>query len=280
MNRELAAVVNHILSAVVLWRLPFRMAKPIMTNEHFNALPAKVRAKLLILLCRLWLAAALNRSVRLGSPHAEEMQQTISDFIRVGMFNDGVLVFSCSELSDSIPMWAHYTSNHSGFQIGFDPYTAFIVKQRKGEPEYIKPLKIKYVRAIPKGNKGVASMRLLGVVKLGSWSYEREWRYSLLKDRLDDPEEFDGKGLAVYKQPIEADAIREITFGYLCSKETIEQIIDLCRDKYPNVKFWTFQSDGKRYPYVAAAVDVQPDIQGRLLRPPGCAPTQVSGHQP
>jgi hypothetical protein len=87
-----------------------------------------------------------------------------------GIYDKSILIFSCSEAKNNIPMWAHYAGNHTGFQICFDPSKAFELYTPKGK--LVKPSleKVKYVKRFPKPKDPWRGLRIIAKTKLASWS--------------------------------------------------------------------------------------------------------------
>jgi len=88
------------------------------------------------------------------------------------VFKDRIGVLGLSEVSDSILMWAHYTSSYKGFCLEFKNPTQIQL--------FAKALKVKYSKKYPSCNYFTTSeqkkMRAVLLTKSNLWKYEKEWR--------------------------------------------------------------------------------------------------------
>lgn len=142
----------------------------------------------------------------------------------LGKARDGLfLIFSCSETWDSVPMWALYAANHTGFAIGIDPRTAFLRTDRKGTSQYINPRKVVYRDEIPSIRTGSMDIDSIITAKMSHWSYEREWRFIEMPDDAADRVTIDG-GCDILLFEINPESIREIIFAAECTVETAREI--------------------------------------------------------
>lgn len=133
------------------------------------------------------------------------------------------LVFSCSELWNSVPMWAHYADNHTGFAIGIDPSCAFDHVTKKGETRTVKPRAVSYVDSLPSIRLDKRGTDAIFGSKFKDWSYEREWRFTSLSDDAAERGSY-AAGHEVLLFPLKAAAVREVIFGLNASQETIDAV--------------------------------------------------------
>jgi len=130
---------------------------------------------------------------------------------------NNLLIFSCSANCESIPMWSHYTANHTGYQVGFDPNTMFA--ERTSHRHYpLRAHRISYVREAPPVAADDGPTFKFALQKLDDWQYEMEWRYLSKVDAADlrSPE-------ASYFE-FNRHAIRQVTFGLNASVDLVSRV--------------------------------------------------------
>jgi hypothetical protein len=129
-----------------------------------------------------------------------------------------------SELNDSIPMWAHYSANHTGFCIWYD----VLPIQRDEE---LFPLKVEYGKDRPrlstldlrlfmnrseaKNSSDGHQMKVFSAMylhKSSHWEYEQEWR---VFDSCDAPPRY---------RFVPCLKVAAIAFGIMASKKNIEEV--------------------------------------------------------
>lgn len=149
---------------------------------------------------------------------AEEFELTL------GKARDGlILIFSCSETWDSVPMWAHYAGNHAGFAIGIDPRSAFSRTNSKGEAHQLQPRRVTYQDRIPTMGFGSREPDFLAT-KMPDWSYEREWRFTDVPDDASQRVAVPGS-CEVLLFDLAPDSVREIVFGAKCTRADASRIM-------------------------------------------------------
>lgn len=134
-----------------------------------------------------------------------------------------LLVFSCSELWNSVPMWAHYASNHTGFVIGLDPNDAFERTNRKGKTTKGRPRPVRYVSSLPAIRLDQTGTDAIFGSKFKDWSYEREWRFTALADDASQRGNYAGAH-EILLFDLRGEAVREVIFGLSASAETISAV--------------------------------------------------------
>lgn len=85
-------------------------------------------------------------------------------------------VLCLSEVPDSLLMWAHYASSHTGFVVEFDAHHPSF-HEKKSEQDDLRHIRQVYYR----DSRPSASLYDMGAIELflvksSHWSYEREWR--------------------------------------------------------------------------------------------------------
>lgn len=129
--------------------------RSIRSHEHLNNSPNIFR----IVFISIFIPAAVLLMVISGPflrRHFQSLMGAMADDFEQALErarSDMFVVFSSSETWNSVPMWAHYAGNHSGFCVGFDPNTAFKNHSRKSKHPYLLPRKCKYLKAAPSLNR-------------------------------------------------------------------------------------------------------------------------------
>jgi hypothetical protein len=85
-------------------------------------------------------------------------------------------VFCLSEVPDSLLMWAHYASSHTGFVVEFDALHPSFHERKSDEDDLRHIRRVYYRDARPSAPLSDMSAIELFLVKSGHWGYEREWR--------------------------------------------------------------------------------------------------------
>lgn len=197
-------------------------------NEKLGSLPWPLR--MLVLAIAMPVAVGLvlllspfiirqMRAIMLAA--ADEMEEILFKRVREGL----VLIFSCTETWRSVPMWAHYAANHTGFALGINPAGAFVSKSKKSENPFVHPRKVRYLSRAPRVSPNLDINDFI-CSKMKHWSYEREWRFIGLSDEADARGAFvDGQELLLFQ--IQSESITEVVFGANCSRSTVVRILDL-----------------------------------------------------
>lgn len=144
-------------------------------------------------------------------------------------------ILSLSKNYSNLLMWAHYAENASGYVIGFDVNSRFLMRtSTDGRP--IKPVAIRYSDKKPFPKVAVeessgsiilsdADRIELLASKSKDWEYEQEERLMFTLDFVGD-EAVDQKGLRIFLEPIPKDAISQIIIGPLANSDTKNRILN------------------------------------------------------
>ena len=92
-------------------------------------------------------------------------------------------LFSLSEVPNTILMWSHYSSNHTGFVVGLDTK----LPQDNYDFDYLKPIKYQIEYPMISGNDNNSDrFEKKFFCKSELWNYEQEWRISKnhIKNRI------------------------------------------------------------------------------------------------
>ncbi len=133
-------------------------------------------------------------------------------------------IFSLSEVSDDLLMWAHYAANHSGFVLEFDDGHAWFWAQRPEGDDCGTLKKVSY--ADEPSSRYLAELKAHEVfyTKGKKWEYEREWRVIRpLVESSRSPTE----GVFLFDLP--ATAITGVIAGLRTSSESLQELQEIRR---------------------------------------------------
>ena len=122
-------------------------------------------------------------------------------------------------------MWTEYSAGHTGFCIGYNPKIAFKLFGGGGEVQYLDELPI--IMPTPIHDREFQhSLQVFS--KQMKWSYEEEYRVH----------KFHPEPATVAQRTITLpiDAYTEIIFGAKIDPQDRNDIIDIARNAFPNVK--------------------------------------------
>lgn len=91
-------------------------------------------------------------------------------------FDEQIGALCLSEVPDSILMWSHYASSHTGFVLEFDAHHPHFAEQRSEDDEFRHLRRVFYRDARPSAPLSEMEGVEFFLVKSAHWSYEREWR--------------------------------------------------------------------------------------------------------
>lgn len=159
----------------------------------------------------------------------------------VGKARNGlILVFSCSETWDSVPMWAHYAATHRGFTIGINPRHSFFRPNKEGGSDPLPPRKVAYQDKMPSLKKGSMEIGDFIAAKMSHWSYEREWRFTELAEDADEVIST-ASGPDIFLFDLNPSSIVEITFGAQCDPLVIDRVMQSVRGYGVEPAFYSIQ---------------------------------------
>jgi Protein of unknown function (DUF2971) len=128
----------------------------------------------------------------------------------------GVGVLSLSETRDSVLMWGHYTSQYTGFVIGFDvDHPAWRRLQMESGPT-AEPSKILYSRTRAWPDRMIrVTPDVVWYTKSSEWEYEREWRFTRLIRKAAKTVRVGDDDIPLF--PFPKEAVREVILGHRVS---------------------------------------------------------------
>jgi hypothetical protein len=122
-------------------------------------------------------------------------------------------VLSLSESRDSILMWGHYTSQYTGFVIGFDvDHPAWRRLQEESGP-IDEPTQVCYSRTRPTPDRMMSmTPDVVWYTKSIDWAYEREWRFTRLIRQAAKTIRVGDADIPLY--PFPKQAVKEVILGH------------------------------------------------------------------
>jgi hypothetical protein len=128
----------------------------------------------------------------------------------VQIMQQGVGVLSLTSTCESLPMWAHYANNASGFVVEFRELEAVFCGDQTGSLNVLKPVAY-YSEHIGMTFDPTTQDNLFFLKHL-AWSYEQEWRVVVPLDECSQPI----PGLHLKQVP--ASHIAGVILGWRCSE--------------------------------------------------------------
>jgi Protein of unknown function (DUF2971) len=166
---------------------------------------------------RLSLRAAAEEGVR------SQLNSSIAGDNLVESLGNSFGILSLSRAKNSLLMWSHYASQHSGYVIGFDE-TKIFPDQYDHSGEKIVPSKVIYSKDIRHVEFTGNNWQELLVQKPIEWEYEQEERLFVNMD-LSMSVGLDGFSTEIILTSLDPSSILEIFIGCRSSKETRNRII-------------------------------------------------------
>lgn len=148
-------------------------------------------------------------------------------------WDEQIGILSLSEENDNLTMWSHYSKDHKGFIIGFNPEKGITDNKQC----MIKPKKVSYSCARPsltlfefgkdKNTRNKQWINDFLFTKSKDWSYENEWRQVNFLNKRDD---FKKDEEDIYLFKYNRAAIEEIYLGCNMKPENKQEIKKLVND--------------------------------------------------
>lgn len=151
-----------------------------------------------------------------------------------------IRIFSCTELPESVPMWAHYTANHTGFQIGFAP-TEIFEHWPAADSKTMMLRRVDYQPTVPVLTPGETSAFGFAAAKMSDWAYEKEWRFLSTVDQATER----SPGLELFR--FRAASVKEITFALNASDDTIGTVISTAQESGLACNFFHMNAERNSY---------------------------------
>lgn len=225
--RAVKKIGREVANPIRLMRMALGSAWSSKDHEHLKMCPPPVRwlvVGVLLVLAPIF-ALAIFPFVRRQLLKMTSFAGSSFEQVLVSKGLGAFLVFSCSELWNSVPMWAHYAGNHTGFVIGLDPSHAFENIDRKGKVTPFRPRPVSYVKSLPAIRLDKRGTDAIFGSKFEDWRYEREWRFTALADNAIQRGRF-AAGHEILLFDLKKEAVKEVIFGLHASRETITDVQD------------------------------------------------------
>lgn len=136
-------------------------------------------------------------------------------------------VLCLSEVPDSLLMWAHYASSHTGFVVEFDAWHQYFHQQKSDDDDLRHLQRVCYRENRPSAPLSHMSAIELFLVKSGHWEYEREWR--IVRPLADAVATIPDTPYPISLFEIPADAVTGVIFGARMNDEVATSVRDAIR---------------------------------------------------
>jgi hypothetical protein len=180
-------------SSSVYQSLPFHIKSTITAGQVHALAEHLVKTK----------GAEIRAQIESVTPHA-------AAFI-TGEIDRRLGVLCLSEVPDSLLMWAHYGSSHTGFVVEFDAWHSCFHQKLSTEDDLRHLRRVQYRETRPSAPLAEMEATDLFLAKSGHWDYEREWRIVRPLDDSIATIPSDPYPINLFEMP--ADAIQSVIFG-------------------------------------------------------------------
>ncbi|MDP2401011.1 MAG: DUF2971 domain-containing protein, partial [Actinomycetota bacterium] len=136
----------------------------------------------------------------------------IQNLLRVNL-DKHIGALSLSETDDSVLMWSHYSSGHTGFVLGFDARHSYFNARLAEVDEFRHLRRVEYRNERPNAALSTLSGVEMFLVKNTDWAREKEWRIMRPLADAESVITIDTQPFPVCLFRYPSDAIREIIFG-------------------------------------------------------------------
>jgi hypothetical protein len=150
-----------------------------------------------------------NRGIKRPS-QIESVTPYAASFI-TGDIDQLLGVLCLSEVPDSLLMWAHYGSSHTGFVVEFDAWHECFHQPLSGEDDLRHLRRVQYRETRPSALLAEMEATDLFLAKSAHWDYEREWRIVRALDEATATIPDVPHPIKLFE--ISADAVQSVIFG-------------------------------------------------------------------
>ncbi len=181
--------------------------------------------------------------------YIEEIQlQTCQDFL--AQVNRNVGILSLSERWESSLMWAHYTQDHEGFCVGFNPDHPFF----RRDDGKVPVRRVTYSDILFKANPTKDLDESVAFHKSSDWKYEREWRL-LVYTFISAPHKVIGpmKGMPINLYKVPHDSITELIAGLRSSPELQAKLLSFAKER--NIPLYCTKLSSRSYNLERVRID-------------------------
>ncbi len=195
----------------------------------------------------------LNTSAKALFPHLKPIVKSIvscfadgalphvQSGMRAGLRNLGILCLS--ESFDNLLMWGHYTMNHKGIVIEFNPHHSFFHQQRTEEDDLRYLRKVKYSESRPLLTLSDLSFEDMCLTKSLEWKYEQEWRMMVSLADAENVLNINDEDIHLFRVP--RQCITGVILGCRVTAEYRKQIVSTLNSHsdYAHVALWEAMLD-------------------------------------
>ena len=143
--------------------------------DNYGLLPAEAKAVLPFEQFKANLLKVFQSRQNAYIRHLQSFTPLVKSFLSQ-KFDQHIGALCLSEVPDSLLMWSHYASSHSGFVVAFNAHHKYFHEQRSTEDEFRHLRRVLYRETRPSAPLSSLDATEMFFVKSGHWTYEREWR--------------------------------------------------------------------------------------------------------
>lgn len=170
------------------------------------------------------IASDPGRLATLAATYQAAADKAVPEFWAEYRHRNGV--FSTTTHGDHVLMWSHYGDYHRGFRMELDPAAAFT----SAASSPVIPVKVVYQDHLPEAKPDYTPNP--AHYKHTHWGYEGEWRF--VRDVQKDAPPHGTLDLRLY--PVNADAVKSITFGIAFDEATKTEAATLIQKALPDTR--------------------------------------------
>lgn len=171
--------------------------------------------------------------------------------------NQEIGMLCLTEKRDNLLMWAHYTSNHTGFVIQFDTQNSFFDQRNKPNEIRGHLKKVRYTKKRPEltlMDPNISKEQTIDrwvndifFVKSEHWEYEQEWRMALTLRDCQRVIQKDGYKIHLF--PFPKDCVETVILGCKISKDKKDSVMRIVKQdrSYSHVEIIQAKIDDKEY---------------------------------
>jgi hypothetical protein len=148
-------------------------------------------------------------------------------------WNEQVGILSLSEDYDNLTMWSHYTKDHEGFVLGFNPKKNIteiekcMIRLKKVTYSLTRPTLTLFELGKDKETRNKQWINDFLFTKSKDWEYEYEWRQVNYLKRADEIKKSEN---TIYLFKYNIDSVEEVCLGCNMKPENKNEIVLLLKD--------------------------------------------------
>lgn len=216
------------------------------TRDSYNKLPEDARTNVTF---EMWAQHFAQQFLLNESDLIQEMHQRtpMMQNLLIEKLNALVGALCLSEVPDSLLMWAHYGTSHTGFALEFDAKHSYFHEEKGPDDEFRHIRRVLYRESRPSAAFTEFDSTDVFLVKSIQWSYEREWR--IFRGLAEAESTLPGEPFDVHLFRFPPGAIKAVILGSRITKKTSNAIVNAIRSKpeLAHIKLKKAQADKSHF---------------------------------